>query len=165
MSAASIAMGYEVAVTPIQLAAAFSAIVNDGVFVRPRLIKALLRPDGGELPSPEFSLLGRRVMSADVARFIARDLLVSVVENGGGYRAKVGAYGVLGKTGTAKLTYADRPGYEPGAYLGLFMGAAPIDPPQVVTLVMIRRPNPKIGYYGGQVAGPVAGDTPRSGRG
>jgi cell division protein FtsI/penicillin-binding protein 2 len=95
---------------------------------------------------------------------VARDLLVSVVENGGGRRARTGPYTVLGKTGTAKLTYADRSGYEPRAYLSVFVGAAPVNgpagarEPRIVVLAMVRRPNPRIGYYGAQVAAPVVGE-------
>ena len=155
MSAASIAMGYEVAVTPIQLAAAFSAIVNDGVYVAPRLVKRLLASDGTILEHRTSRPPPRRVIPSDVARYMATELLVSVVANGSGWRAALDDYQVMGKTGTAKLPFADRKGYEPGAYLSLFMGAAPARDPQVVAVVMIRRPNPSIGYYGGRVSGPA----------
>ena len=77
--------------------------------------------------------------------------------DGGGRRAQVGPYKVLGKTGTAKLPYRDRAGYEPGAYVSTFVGAAPASYPQVVVLVMVRRPNAAIGYYGSLVAAPAAG--------
>ena len=46
-------------------------------------------------------------------------------------------------------------GYEPDAYLASFIGAAPADDPQVAVLVMVRRPNPKLGYYGGTVSAPA----------
>ena len=155
MSAASIAMGYEVAVTPIQLAAAFSAIVNDGVYVAPRLVKRLLASDGTVLEQRNSRPPPRRVIPSNIAQYMATELLVSVVVNGSGWRAALDDYQVMGKTGTAKLTFRDRGGYEPGAYLSLFMGAAPVRDPQVVAIVMIRRPNPSIGYYGGQVSGPA----------
>ncbi len=156
-STTSVTMGYEVLVTPLQLINAFAAIVNDGVLLRPRLVKRRLSPDGEVVESFESPRIIRRVVSPQVARYMVRDLLVSVVENGGGHRAKTGPYRVLGKTGTAKLAYTDRSGYEPGAYLSVFVGAAPVMEPRAIALVMVRRPNPQIGYYGGTVAAPVVG--------
>ncbi len=157
-STASVAFGYELLVTPLQLINAFAAIVNDGVLLRPRLVKKLLKPDGEVAYLFQSPRIVRRVVSSKVARYMARDLLVSVVENGSGRRARSGPYRVLGKTGTAKLAYPDRSGYEPGAYLSLFVGAAPATEAQIVVLVMIRRPNQNIGYYGATVAAPVVGE-------
>jgi cell division protein FtsI (penicillin-binding protein 3) len=154
----SVPIGYEVLVTPLQLVNAFAAIVNDGVLLKPRLIRKLLGPDGEVLQSFESPEIVRRVVSSEVARIVARDLMVSVVEKGSGKNAKAGPYRVLGKTGTAKLLREDRRGYESGAYLAVFVGAAPVRDPQVVALVMIRKPNPKDGYYGGVVAAPVVGE-------
>jgi cell division protein FtsI (penicillin-binding protein 3) len=156
-SPTSLAMGYEVLVTPLQLVTAFAAIVNDGILLKPRLVRQRLGPDGAALDSYDRPTIVRRVVSSDVARYMARELLVSVVENGGGWRAKAGPYRVLGKTGTAKLTYSDRSGYEPRAYQGMFVGAAPVETPRLVALAVVRRPNPAIGYYGGKVAAPVVG--------
>ncbi len=156
-SAASIAMGYEVLVTPLQLANAFVAIINDGVLLRPRIVKALLGPDGQVIQSFDKPEVVRRVVSSQVARYVSRDLLVSVVENGTGRRVKGGPYRILGKTGTAKLAYPDRRGYQSDAYLTTFVGAAPADDPEVVALVMVRRPS-KGGASGGKVAGPVVGE-------
>lgn len=156
-STTSIPIGYEILVTPIQLLNAFAALINDGVQLQPRLVKSVLGPDGScvrcDLPPQPI----RRVTSEAIARFITHDLLVSVVKDGGGYRADRGTYRVLGKTGTTKLTYVDRPGYEDGAYLGLFVGAAPADDPQIVALAIVRRPNCDLGYYGGKIAAPAVG--------
>lgn len=157
-SAASVAFGYELLVTPLQLINAFGAIINDGVLLRPRLVKRLLGPDGEVTRTFESPRIVRRVASSQVARYMAQELLVSVVENGSGRSARTGPYRVLGKTGTAKLAYADQGGYEPGAYISVFVGAAPAASPRVVVLVMIRRPNPGIGYYGARVAAPVVGE-------
>jgi len=129
-SVTSVPMGYEIGITPIQLITGFCAIVNDGLLLRPRLVRELLRR-------------------------MSREVLVSVVEEGSGRRAKLAHYKSLGKTGTAKLTYSDRPGYEPGAYLSSFIGAAPADDPEIVVLVMVRRPNAELGYYGGTVSAPA----------
>jgi cell division protein FtsI (penicillin-binding protein 3) len=157
-STTSVPTGYELLVTPLQLINAFAAIVNDGILMKPRLVKKLLGPDGEVLQSFDAPVILGRATSSEVARYVAQELLVSVVENGGGHRAKTGPYRVLGKTGTAKLAYPDRGGYQDGAFLGLFVGAAPALNPQVVAMAMIRRPNPDIGYYGGKVAAPVVGE-------
>ncbi len=157
-STTSIPIGYEILVTPLQLITGFAAIVNDGVLVRPRLIKTLLGPDGTVFRTFEQPEVVRRAVSSEIAGYIAQDILVSVVEDGGGHRAKTGPYRVLGKTGTPKLACVDRSGYEPGAYLGLFVGAAPASDPKIAVLAMVRRPNAEIGYYGGTVAAPVVGE-------
>lgn len=156
-STTSIPIGYEILVTPIQLLSAFTAIINEGVLLRPRVVKAKLGPDGTVIESHDGPDAVRRVVSAATARFVAFDLMRAVVEEGGAAKAQVGPYKVIGKTGTAKLTYPDRRGYEPGAYLSVFVGAAPAEDPQIVVLTMIRRANPAIAYYGGQVAAPVVG--------
>ncbi len=157
-STSSVPMGYEVGVTPVQLITAFCAIVNDGILLRPRLVKQLLGPQGNVVESFESPRIVRRAVSSSVARYMAHDLLANVVEEGTGRRARVGPYRVLGKTGTAKLPYTDRRGYEPGAYLGTFLASGPADDPEVAVLVMIRRPNAALGYYGGTVAAPAAGE-------
>lgn len=157
-STTSIPIGYEILVTPVQLLSAFAGIVNDGVQVPPRIVRERLAPDGTLVAAYEQPESARRVASAEVTRYVAREMLTAVVEEGGGKAAKAGPYRVLGKTGTAKLAYPDRGGYEPGAYLGLFVGASPVDHPRIVVLAMIRRPNPKAGYYGGAVAAPVVGE-------
>ncbi len=158
LSTASVGMGYEVMVTPLQLINGFAAIINDGVMLRPRIVKRTLGAGGEVLQEFGSPQVVARVVSSEVARYVAGELLVSVVENGSGRGAKLEHYSVLGKTGTAKLTYKDRKEYEPGAYLGTFVGAAPADRPALVAMVMIRRPNPKLAYYGSAVAAPAVGE-------
>lgn len=153
----SVAIGYEVSMTPLQLVNAYAGSLNDGVQLRPKLVKAILAADGRLVSSFDDPEPVRRVSSIDTARYMSREALVSVVERGNVRTALDGPYRVLGKTGTARLLRADRSGYETGAYLSLFVGAAPVFDPQVVTVVMIRRPNARLGYYGAKVAAPVAG--------
>src|SRR3990172_3294597 len=84
LSTASVGMGYEVLVTPLQLITGFATIINDGVMLRPRIVKRLLGPRGetvNDLDSPQ--VVGR-VVSSKIARYVAGELLVSVVENGSG---------------------------------------------------------------------------------
>ncbi len=135
------------------------AIINDGVLLKPRLVRARLAADGTVVedycgPEPV-----RRVLPIETARYFARDVLVGVVNGTGSARnAAIAGYQVLGKTGTAQVACQDRRGYEPNAYLSSFMGAAPARDPSVAVVVMIRKPNPHKGYYGGVVSAPVVGD-------
>lgn len=155
-STTSVPIGQEVAVTPLQLATAFSSIVNGGMLLRPRLVKALLNSDGSVVESFEEPVVVRRVIPQALANYVTREFLVAVINHGGGWRAKLDAWQVAGKTGTAQVAYPDRPGYEPNAYTGSFIGAAPAARPEIVVLVMIHKPSAALGYYGGKVAAPAA---------
>jgi stage V sporulation protein D (sporulation-specific penicillin-binding protein) len=154
-------MGYEISTTPLQLATAFSAIVNDGVLLRPKLVHQTLSAEGDILRDNSHPEVVHRVIASKTARLLTEELLTSVVEEGSGKAAKLDHYRVSGKSGTAKLPFPSHKGYEPGAYMGAFLGAAPIHPsqtPDLSVLVMIRRPDPALGYYGGAVAAPVVGE-------
>ncbi len=157
MTSTSVSFGYEVGMTPLQLCTAFCAIVNHGEMMKPRVVRQLLGPDGTEVEARDAPVSLGMVAKADIAKYVADEILVGVVSEGTGRGAKLEHYNVLGKTGTAKLTYQDRKGYEPGAYLSTFMGAAPASDPQVAVMVMVRRPNAAKGYYGGTVSAPAVG--------
>lgn len=151
----SISFGYEIGVTPLQLITAYVALVNDGVLLRPRLVRAILDANGEVLQEFVDPQRVRRVASREVARYVTREMMRAVVEEGGGHRARSQHYTVMGKTGTAKLLYKDKPVYEPGAYLGTFVGAAPVESPELVVIVMVRRPASGLAYYGGAVSAPA----------
>lgn len=155
LSVTSIPMGYEVLVTPLQLATALCTIVNDGVMIRPRLIQGLLAADGSPLSAPSLPEVVGRVLPEAVSRYMRDKVLLPTVEEGTGWRARVVGYQVLGKTGTAKLVDPETHLYEPGLYLGSFIAAAPASDPRLVVLVMVRRPDPSQAYYGGRVAAPA----------
>ncbi|MCB9850396.1 MAG: penicillin-binding protein 2 [Phycisphaerales bacterium] len=160
-STTSVPMGHEVAVTPLQLAAAFSAVVNHGVLLRPRIVRAKLGADYAPVEEFDEPEMIQRVMAPEVADYIRREMLTGVVEEGG-EPLDASPYAMCGKTGTAQVPYTNRRGYEPNAYLSSFVGAAPVDDPEIVVLVMIRKPNRAIGYYGRVVSGPVVRDVVRS---
>ncbi|MDB4912543.1 MAG: penicillin-binding protein transpeptidase, partial [Gemmatimonadetes bacterium] len=149
-SANSLAMGYELAVTPLQLAAAYVAIANGGELLEPTLVREVRAPDGRVLYKHERRVV-RRVISEDVARRM-RDILLSVVEAGGtAKRADLGSFALAGKTGTARRTVRGR--YAAGEHIPTFVGLFPADKPQFVILVKID--NPKGAYLGGLTAAPV----------
>jgi cell division protein FtsI (penicillin-binding protein 3) len=150
-SSASLAIGYELAVTPIQLAAAYGAIANDGVLLQPTLIREIRAPSGAvrylHRPEPV-----RRVVTAQVAAQL-RDLLRGVVESGGtGERAALSNFQLAAKTGTARRVVGGR--YASGQYTASFAALFPADAPQLVVVMKIDNPQ-KGSYFAAQTAAPV----------
>lgn len=144
--------GQGVTATPLQMAAAYGALANDGVLMRPQIIERFRYDDGSEqevLPSEV-----RRVVGGETARQIG-DMLESVVRNGHGKRGAVPGYRVGGKTGTAQVAKGDGRGYEDGLTVGSFVGYAPIGDPKFVVLAKID--NPKDVIWAESSAGPVFG--------
>lgn len=143
----NIAFGQGISVTALQLVAAYGAVANDGVWVRPRIIRGV-RDDAGTVKefTPEGS---RRVLSAATARSL-RPMLKAVIDEGTGTAARLNGYTAGGKTGTAQL--AEKGRYR-GKHIASFIGLAPVDKPRYVILVVIT--DPKGEYYGGAVSGPV----------
>jgi len=153
-STLSVPMGQEIAVTPIQLVTAFSAIVNGGKLLKPRVVAAIVGDDGEILEDYTEPQERRRVLDPAIAREMT-EILTTVVTSGTGRACKLSHWQALGKTGTAQIPRINqgRRGYEPGAYLASFIGAAPARDPAVVVLIMVRHPK-KNSYYGSQVALP-----------
>lgn len=144
----SASIGYSVAASPLQMAAAYAAIGNDGLWTQPRLVSSIVDVDGTQTDVPQEQ---RRVVSAETAR-VVRELLGGVVESGTGGNAQVDGYRVGGKTGTA-----DKLG-EDGTYIDVtrasFVGLAPIDDPKLVVAVMVDEPAWEY-RTGGRAAAPV----------
>ena len=151
-SRASMAMGYEIGVTALQLAMAYAAIANDGVLVTPTLVREVRDPAGQLLyqyqPEPV-----RRVISSQVAARL-QAYLRSVVEEGGGTgdKARLANYELAGKTGTARRfegrSYANK------GYRASFAAYFPAKDPQLVLVVTIDDPR-KGSYFGGATAAPL----------
>jgi len=151
----SIPIGQEIGVTPLQMARAFCAFANGGMLVQPYLVRAVVTPDGRLVsdfsnPPPE-----GRAIPENVAETMKDRILFGVVESGTGTKSRLAHYQVFGKTGTAQIARKGGGGYEPDAYNGSFVAAAPVADPQLVVFVGICRPKKNIGYYGGTVAAPV----------
>jgi len=153
-SPASLAIGYELAVTPVQLALAYAAIANGGELLEPGLIREIRRSDGTVLYHHVRRAI-RRVMPVTVADTV-RAMLVETVARGTGSKADLSTFAVAGKTGTARRTERNR-GYVPGAYTATFVGLFPAANPQYVILVKINDP-PARGesYFAAKAAAPVA---------
>ncbi|HEY7479856.1 MAG TPA: penicillin-binding transpeptidase domain-containing protein [Gemmatimonadales bacterium] len=147
---ASMAMGYELGVTPVQLAAAYGAIANNGILMAPTLVREVRDPSGRVIlrRSPEPV---RRVVSPEIAARLRQFLRGAAEEGGTGGEAQLATYTVLGKTGTARRFQGGR--YAEGKYTSSFAAIFPADEPQLVVIVKID--NPKGRYYGGSTAAPV----------
>jgi cell division protein FtsI (penicillin-binding protein 3) len=150
LTAASLAMGYEIMVTPLQLATAYAAIANGGELLQPALIREIHSADG-TLEFRHERRVVRRLMSPEIARTM-RGLLKSVVEGGTAKGSSLATFEVAGKTGTAKV--ARNGHYLKGAYEASFVGMFPADAPQIVILVKLD--NPRTSIYGGKAAAPVS---------
>ena len=151
LSPASLAMGYEIAVTPLQLAAAYVPIANGGLLLEPALIREIRAPDGKVRYHHEPRVL-RRVMGAAVAAEV-RQMLVGVVTGGTSKEAAMLNFDVGGKSGTSRRTVGKH-GYVAGAYTASFVSLFPAESPQYVILVKLN--NPKGDIFGGSTAAPVS---------
>jgi cell division protein FtsI/penicillin-binding protein 2 len=150
------AFGQGISVTPLQLTAAYAALANKGVLMKPQIVDKLRYSDGHEeAVQPEEV---RQVISESSAEQISQ-MLRSVVKDGHGKRADVPGYLVGGKTGTAQIAKADAKGYEQGMNIGSFAGYAPTDNPQFVVLVKID--NPKGLQWAESSAAPTFGQVMR----
>lgn len=151
---ATMSIGQSIAVTPLQLITAVAAIANDGVLLKPHIIKEINNEDGTVYSAASTQVV-RQVISLDTAKTLT-GLMEKVVSEGGGQKAAVKGYRIAGKTGTAEKLREDGRGYYAGRYIASFVGFAPAEDPQVVVLVVLDDPSGV--YYGGQIAAPVAGE-------
>jgi len=149
-SAASLAMGYEVSVTPLQMVMAYGALANGGLLMEPRIIHET-RDVSGHPVIAEPPRAIRRVISEETAQQINQALVEAVSEGTGG-RARLATFTVAGKSGTTRAMGADGR-YETGGYYASFVGFFPAERPQLVVFVKLDRPQGT--YYGGATAAPV----------
>lgn len=151
-SIGAISIGQEVAVTPLQILRAYSAIANGGVLVTPHVVSEIRSPD--DVPVYSFNSKGnKRAISKKTAE-ILKDILKTVAEEGGtGKGASVEGNHVAGKTGTAQIIDPRTKRYSKEKYVGSFVGFVPADNPIIAMIVVIYEPKGQI--YGGVVAAPV----------
>ncbi len=146
-------IGYEVMVTPIQMAAACNVVANDGIFQSPVLLRGFSEGDGQPLIRGAQGA-GRRVISEHAARQLKR-CLARVMTEGTGRQARLPGYSLAGKTGTARKHVEDV-GYVEGRYVVSFVGFLPVEDPQLLGLVVIDDPQSEdLDLYGGTVAAPA----------
>jgi len=154
---ATISFGQGIAVTPIQLVAAYAALGNSGVYLEPHIVDKIVRPDGSEKKIEK--LEQNRVVSEDTSKKMG-EMLYQVVEQGHSWRAKVPGFKIGAKTGTAQISKAEG-GYEEsedglGIYIHSLAGYAPTDDPKFAMLVKLDRP--KSSKYAESTAAPLFGE-------
>jgi cell division protein FtsI (penicillin-binding protein 3) len=147
-SIGTIAIGQGVAVTAIQMVAAYNTIANGGVYVAPKLVAATVDTDGQThptAPSPE-----HRVVSPQVAQQMTT-MLGEVVRVGTGQTAKIDGYTVAGKTGTARIPLQGARGYMNNVYTSSFAGFVPSAHPELTSIIVLDQTP----LFGGVAAAPV----------
>lgn len=149
-SIGSIAIGQEVGVTPLQMAASFGALANDGVRVAPHLVREVRDADGKVVRRTEPA--AHRVVSAETAQSVRR-MLEMVTLKGTAKLAQLEGYTAAGKTGTAQKIDPQTRAYSKTKHVASFVGFAPVENPSVVIIVVVDEP---VGaYHGGDVAAPI----------
>lgn len=150
-------IGHGISVSALQLLSFYQAIANDGVMIRPRIIRYLANYFGDNLILDNIENDSKRIFSKDTALDL-RELLMDAVYDGTGRAAYTSQFPVGGKTGTAQIFDFDTNTYKSGQYVSSFIGIAPIDNPEVVIMVLVYGPSGE-GYYGGAVAAPYFKET------
>jgi membrane peptidoglycan carboxypeptidase len=141
-------MGYQIGVTPVQMAAATSSIANGGTLIEPRVVRAVIK-DGRRTLLQARAL--RRTVSQDTAAELTA-IMEDVVERGTARSAQIDGYTIAGKTGTAAKLVNGR--YSKSDYNASFVGFIPSRNPVLTIIVVIDSPR-AAGYFGGVVAAPV----------
>ncbi|MBI5026922.1 MAG: penicillin-binding protein 2 [Nitrospirae bacterium] len=151
-SIASIAIGQEIGVTPLQILGAYAAIANGGNLMKPYIVSEIIDSSGDTLKtfSPKIE---RRVISEATARKMVNVLKTVVEEGGTAGQAAIKGNFVAGKTGTAQIVEPETGKYSKTKYISSFVGFVPADNPKIALIVVIHEPKGAI--YGGTVAAPV----------
>lgn len=158
-SVISVSMGQEVAVTPLQLTAAYAAVVNGGVLLRPQVVRKISSSAGEALYEFQPHQI-RRVISPEASRRM-RAILERVVIEGTGRKAWCAEYSIGGKTGTAQKVENGR--YSQEKMVSSFCGFAPVEEPRLLCLITVDEPDRSRGHFGGTVAAPAAKEVLRRG--
>ena len=149
---ATMSFGQRLNITPLQMVTAISCIANDGVLMKPRIVKQITNTNTGATTEVEVTKV-RQVVSKKTAEE-AKSMMESVATVGTGRHAQVSGYSIGGKTGTSEPTTAR----ESEGYVASYVAISPIEDTQVVLLLTLYDPDPYNrvnGHQGGQVAGPV----------
>ena len=150
-SVASISMGQEIGVTPMQMVSAVAAIANGGVLMKPYVVSEI-RDAQGRVLKQILPQVKRRVVSPDTARAVTA-ILEGVVTDGTGGKAAIAGFRVAGKTGTAQKIDPQTGTYSTSQFVGSFVGYAPADYPRLAMIVVVDEPQGEA--WGGTVAAPV----------
>lgn len=147
---ATTSFGQSIAVTPIQMVSAISAVANDGKLMKPRIVKEVTDENGEIVESFEPEVVKRAVSKTTADQMLA--IMESVVANGSGSATKIDGYRIGGKTGTAQKVIDGK--YQSGYYISSCAAVAPIEDPQVALLVIVDEPK-GASYFGSTISAPV----------
>lgn len=145
---ATMSFGQRFTITPLQMITAACVIANDGKLVQPRIVTKIENPDSGAITNIDVKEV-RQVISSETAAKV-RNIMQSVVIDGGGQLGAVKGYSIGGKTGTSE----PNPNHPEDGYVGSFLSIAPVENTKVVALLSLYGLHGK-NHYGGQVAAPV----------
>lgn len=145
---ATMSFGQRFTITPIQLITAVSSIANEGKMVTPHVVEKIENPDTGTVTNVETKEV-RQVISKETADKL-KDMMKSVVEDGGGRYAQVKGYTIGGKTGTSEPD----PNHPEDGYIASFIAIAPVENTELVVLLTLYTPQTS-NYYGGSIAAPA----------
>lgn len=145
---ATMSFGQRFTITPLQMITAACAIANNGKLVKPRIVTKIENPDTGAITNIDVEEV-RQVISSETASKV-RDMMQSVVTDGGGQSGAVKGYAIGGKTGTSE----PNPSHPEDGYVASFLAIAPVENTKVVALLSLYGPQGK-NYYGGKIAAPV----------
>lgn len=146
---ATISFGQRFEITPLQMITAVSSIANDGVYIKPRIVKSIQNSVTEEITEMPIET-GEQIISKENAEKVL-SMMNSVVSEGTGKNAQVAGYEVGGKTGTSE------DGVNTNKYVTSFCGVAETDDPRIVLLITLYNPTGEGGHQGGGVAAPVGG--------
>lgn len=149
----SMAYGYNLRMTPLQVLAFYNAIANNGEMIKPRFIKAVKEFDR-EIETFDKEVIHQKICSDKTLKEI-REILKNVVLRGTGSRMYSENFSMAGKTGTARTEYWMDDWAEDRRYISSFAGYFPAENPKYSCIVVIHKPSTKVGYYGADVSGPV----------
>lgn len=144
------AFGYGLEMTPLQVLTFYNAIANDGVMVKPRMIKEV-KEWNKTIERFEVEVMTHNICSQETVSKVKK-ILENVVKNGTGQSLYSPNFSMAGKTGTAQKDYDDKSKL---GYISSFAGFFPADNPKYSCIVVIHNPDKSIGYYGADVSGPV----------
>lgn len=150
LSLVQMAYGYELKLTPLQTLTLYNAVANDGRMVAPLFVKEIQHL-GNTVEKFEARVINKQIASKDAIKKM-QAMMEGVMTQGTGKRLRSPLYNAAGKTGTAQMADGSR-GYGARRYQSSFAGYFPAENPKYSMIVVIR--NPRNGYYGGSVAGPV----------
>ena len=146
---ATISFGQRFEITPLQMITAVSSIANDGIYIKPRIVKNITDTTTGEVTEMPVET-GEQIISKENAQKVL-SMMNSVVSEGTGKNAQVVGYNVGGKTGTSE------DGVNTGKYVTSFCGLAETDDPKIAILITLYNPTGEGGHQGGGVAAPIGG--------